>query len=180
MMLQGPLPPDSHLKGWKWIEDVWSEGDYEYGISDDVEYHGHKCLYIRSLVDYNRPDMFFFNVALAQLFVADQYRGKRMKFSVAIKTDAVNGSATVIMSVIGNCGAVAYDFTHGRNITAMDWKRVDLVLDVQMLSTLVAVGIGMSGNGQIWASDLRFEETSDPMTGTKNYQDEPTNFNFNE
>jgi len=44
----------------------------------------------------------------------------------------------------------------------------------------VAVGIGMFGKGQIWASGLRFEETTDPMTGTKNYQDEPTNFDFTE
>jgi len=105
-----------------------------------------------------------------------------MKFSAVIKTDAVDGSAEVIMSVHGTCGEVlSYDYTHGRNISGItDWKRVDLVLDVQAASMFVAVGIGMFGKGQIWASGLRFEETTDPMTGTKNNQDEPTNFDFTE
>jgi len=117
-----------------------------------------------------------------QFIAADQYRGKRTKFSAVIKTDAVDGSAYLVMMVIGVAREVlSYDFMERRNISGVtDWKRVDVVLDVPMASVQVVVGVAIAEKGQIWASGLRFEETKHSTTGVKVIQDEPTNFDFTE
>jgi len=40
------------------------------------------------------------------------------------------------------------------------------------------VGVALSEKGQIWASDLKFEETNCPSTGVTLLQNGPTNFGF--
>ena len=74
-----------------------------------------------------------------------------------------------------------YDDMYGRNITGItDWKKAEVVLDVPMESNHIQLGITMAGKGQIWASGLVFEETTDESTGTKLYEDEPKNLDFSE
>lgn len=179
----GPVD-DTPVKGWSW----WYGADYipryECGIDDDIEYHGHKCVYIRSVDDRPAylPGPPFYSATVMQFIAADQYCGKRVKFSAAIKTDAVDGSAYVVMMVTAPAHeVVSYDFMEGRNISGItDWKRVDVVLDVPMASLQIIVGVAIAEKGQIWASDLRFEETNHPTTGVRLLQDGPMNFNFTE
>jgi hypothetical protein len=192
-MLLGLNSPESPLtlKGWNWWSGFQGKG-YEYGISDDLHYHGNKCLYIRSLpvnppttpAFPDTPIMRPFDImaTLSQTFKANQYRGKRMKFSAAIKSEAPEGSAALTMSIDGICrGALAFDYMYGRNITGItNWKKAEVVLDVPWESSDIQIGITMAGKGQIWASGLMFEETMDESTGTKMYEDEPKNLDFSE
>jgi len=78
----------------------------------------------------------WYSATVMQFIAADQYHGKRVKFSATIKTDAVDGSAYVVMMVMGSGSDVmGYDFMEGRNISGItDWKRVDVVLDVPVAS----------------------------------------------
>ena len=105
-----------------------------------------------------------------------------MKFSAMIKSEAPEGSAALTMTVIGNCyGILAFDYMYGRNITGItDWTKATVVLDVPEESTRIEMGITMRGKGQIWASGLVFEETTDDSTAMKMYEDEPHNLDFSE
>jgi hypothetical protein len=184
-MISGRQPP---LKGWNW-RGGFNGKDYEYGISHDVHYHGHKCLFIRSLqVDLpptppfpHPPTMPFPPTAsLSQTFMAGQYRGKRMKFGAVIKSKAPEGSAALSMNVNGICHQIfVYDCMFGRNITGItDWKEVEVVIDVPVESHNIQFGITMQGEGEIWGTRLVFEETAEESTGMKMYEDEPRNLDF--
>jgi hypothetical protein len=179
----------SLLEGWNWWGGFHGK-DYEYGISDDVHYHGHKCLFIRSLqVDPPPTPPFPLlptvmphppTASLSQTFNADQYRGKRMKFAALIKSEAPEGSAALTMNVNGICYQIlVYDHMFGRNISGItDWKEVEVVNDVPVESHHIQFGITMEGQGEIWATRLVFEETADESTGMKVYEDEPRNLDF--
>lgn len=183
-MKLGLNAPESPLKGWNWYGG-FQEKEYGYGISDDLHYHGKKCIYIRSvLIDppTTPPFLYPFPVVatLSQKFKADQYHGKRVKFSAVIKSEAPEGSAALSMSVDGLCmGILEYDYMYGRNITGItDWKKAEVVLDVPEESSHIQVAITMAGKGQIWASNLVFEETADESTGIKMYNDKVRNLDF--
>ena len=192
-LMFGHNSPESPLKGWDWFGG-FPRSDYEYGISEDVYYHGNKCLFIRSLdlpVDPTTttafpgaPFMppFPLMATLSQAFNANQYRGKRMKFSAIIKSEAPEGSAALTMTISGKCyEMLAFDRMYGRNITGnTEWNKADVVLDVPVKSTNIQFGITMHGKGQIWVSGLVFEETTDDSTGMKMYEDEPRNLDFSE
>jgi len=191
-MMFGHNSPESPLKGWNWFGS-FRRPDYEYGISDDLHYHGNKCLFIRSLDLPDNPITttafpgppimlpFPLMATLSQEFKANQYRGKRMKFSAIIKSEAREGSAALTMTISGNCQMLMYDYMIGRNITGItDWKKAEVVLDVPVESTTIQFGITMRGKGQIWASGLVFEETTDESTGMKMFEDEPRNLDFSE
>lgn len=164
------------LKGWAW----WGWGnEYEYGVSDDQCYQGHRSVYIRSIV----PHPQFPGVGLVQTFKAEKFRNKRIKYSAVVKSEATDGSAALSMNIEGTCHAgVSYDEMFGRNVSGSipDWKELSVVLDVPKESTFIRFGIKMSGKGQFWASGLKFEETTDEPTGRKFYEDEPTNLDFSD
>ena len=86
------------------------------------------------------------------------------------------------MNVHGACHELlAYDYMYGRNVTGItDWKRQDVVIDMPNDSTDIEFGITMVGKGEIWASGVAFEETTDDTTGMKTYEDEPQNLDFSE
>jgi len=177
---------DAPLKEWHWWAGFGGK-DYEYGVSDELHYHGNKCIYIRSLPADPPPSIPFsypFPViaALSQTFKADKYRGKRMKFSAFIKSEAPEASAALALTIDGGCqGILEYDYMYGRNITGItDWVKAETVLEVPLEGDHIVIGIAMAGKGQIWASGFMFEETTDVSTGRKTYQDEPKNLDFSE
>ena len=172
-----PGMPESPLKGWHWWGG-YGRHKYEYGISDNVYYHGNKCLYIH-LLEPGPPTVPFpiIGGTLSQQFKADNYFHKHMKFSAVFKADLEDGSAVLTMSVQGHChDTLAYDEMYGRNITGVqDWKRESVVLDVPDESRYIEIGITMHGEGQVWVSNLLFEEMTDGSTGMRIYEDEPRN-----
>jgi hypothetical protein len=193
-MIFGHSSPDAPLKGWHWFGGFFGT-EYEYEISDDVHYQGQKCISIRSLhlpdESSTTPDFlddafmpsFPPKATLSQMFRANQYRGKRMKFSALIKSDAPEGSAALSMMVNGPSYETLFwdDMSDGRNITGRtDWTMAHVVLEVPEESKDIGFAIAMHGKGQIWVTGLVFEETSDDPTGMKMYEDEPRNLDFSE
>jgi len=104
-----------------------------------------------------------------------------MKFSAVIMSEAPEGSGALTMTVRGSCSELlAFDGMDGRNITGNTyWKKANVVLDVPGESTMIEFGITMHGKGQIWASGLAFEETTDDATGMKRNEG-PQNLDFSE
>jgi len=167
------------LKGWKWVDGYKS---FEYGVSDDVHYQGHKCLVTRYVGPPANPPFpyplpaYRATARLTQNFNAVQYRSKRMKFSAVIKSEGRQGSVALGMIVSGLC----QDQMDGRNISGIaEWKRAEIVLDVPE-STGIQFGFIVQGKAEIWVSNVVFEESTNETTGIKLYEDEPQNLDFSE
>ena len=66
-----------------------------------------------------------------------------------------------------------------------EWNHYTIVLDVPKNSAVIAFGMLLSGSGQAWIDELKFEEV-DNDTPTTNIDftgyllDEPTNLSFEE
>jgi hypothetical protein len=133
---------------------------------------------------------------LMQNFFADDYRGKRVRFSAWVKAWRVSGWAGLWMRVdTESREMVAYDDMEGRAIRGTsDWTRYEVVLDVDEYAYAINVGIVLWGVGQVWMDDCAFEvvDESVPVTDQfplgrpheyslpKRLYDEPVNLNFDE
>jgi hypothetical protein len=100
------------------------------------------------------------------------FRGKRIRFSAYAKSAKVTGWAGLWMRVDGDGKAhevLAFDNMQGRPIEGTtDWKHYEIVLDVAEESKAIAFGVLLSGEGQVWIDDLKFEPVSIdvPVTST--------------
>jgi RNA polymerase sigma factor (sigma-70 family) len=123
---------------------------------------------------------------LMQMFVADDYRGRRMRFSAEARTKDVDGWLGLWMRVDGERQpSLAFDNMQGRAVKGTtDWQRYDVVLDVAEEAKAVAFGVLLSGRGQGWVSGVRFEPVGPevPTTGGAGHgvAPGPANLDFSE
>jgi hypothetical protein len=108
-------------------------------------------------------------VGAMQNFGADKYRGQRIRFSALIKSEGVEGWGGVWMRVddVNKPGA-SFDNMGDRPVKGTtDWTPYSIVLDASTEAQGIYFGTLMSGKGQLWISDLRFEvvTTDVPLTG---------------
>jgi len=141
--------------------------NYESGIETKVTYNAKKCGYLTCLGE--EPQGFG---TLMQMFKADEYRNKRMRFSAVVKSERVEAMAGIWMRVDGpeDGKALGFDTMLNRPIRGTtDWQQCEVVLDVPQASVFVAFGFGLGGRGQAWLSDVRFEEvgTDVPVTSPR-------------
>lgn len=123
---------------------------------------------------------------LMQTFKADAYHGKRMRLAAMVRTEAVDAWAGLWMRVDGPNGTVlAFDTMQEQPIQGTtDWQEYTVVLDVPPEAVTVASVI-VSGSGQAWITDVRFEEVDETVlvTATKGgmqYKDAPGNLDVRE
>lgn len=106
---------------------------------------------------------------LMQQFKAEAYLGKRLRLSGYVKAADISGWAGLWMRVDGPTPTqpLAFDNMQNRPIKGtLDWRRYEIVLDVQPTAVNIAFGILLAGPGQAWIDDLEFEVvgTSVPTT----------------
>ena len=80
---------------------------------------------------------------------------------------------------------VAFDNMQDRSIKGTtDWRRYEVVLDVPKDATGIALGILLTGTGEVWLNGARFEVVgSDVAVTGSNYgkiPDKPVNLDFAE
>lgn len=154
---------------------------YAIGVDDRITYNGKRSGYIQSIVE--QIDGFG---TLMQTFSAVVYRGKRLRYTAAVKSEAVSGWAGLWMRVDGVAGEKSYvlDNMHDRPVKGTtDWQTYEVVLDVPPSATTIAFGILVSGSGQVWLSDIRMEAVDDAVLVTASkvvtkYADQPKNLDF--
>lgn len=133
---------------------------------------------------------------LMQDFYADDYRGKRVRFSAWVRAWRVTGWAGLWMRVdTESKEEIAYDNMEDRPITGTsDWTRYSVVLDVDEFAAAINIGIHLHGMGQVWMDDCTFEVVDDgvpltdqfPLGHPRRYElsrrlyREPLNLNFDE
>ena len=125
--------------------------------------------------------------ALCQFFRADAYRGKRVRFSAALRTVDVTGNAALCLRVDGPTkgNVIAFDNMDNRPLIrgTTDWSRHACVLDVAPEAVAIFFSNILAGRGELFWADVRFEvvDASVPVTdmqGARALPEGPVNLDF--
>ena len=169
------------MKGWFMAGS--HPGDYEHGILEDEKHDGHRVAYLRSRVAHAAG----FGT-LMQMVAAEEHRGRRIRFSGALKATDVEGWAGLWMRVDGKerKNTLAFDNMQDRALEGTtEWARYSVVLDVADDAAAIGLGTLLRGRGEVRMADLRFEPVSTdvPTTGHEGgqgYSRHPRNLDFSE
>jgi hypothetical protein len=137
--------------------------DYTSGTDAQVVYAGQPSAYLKSI----KPEINGFGT-LMQEFKADDYLGKRVRFSAFVRTEAVQDWAGLWMRVDKGREAVSFDNMQDRPIKGTTaWQSYAVVLDVPSDATGLAFGILVHGVGSAWINGVVFEVVTAgaPVTG---------------
>ncbi|AFE04115.1 hypothetical protein COCOR_01510 [Corallococcus coralloides DSM 2259] len=152
-----PAAPDaSRAKlplGWYVTESAPQH--YEAGVDESSPCEGTRSAFLRSRTQ--ATDSFG---TFMQAFSAQDFRGKRLRFSAAVRHQDVKGWAGLWMRVEGADPKqpLAFDNMQSRALVGTHGcKRYDVVLDVPREATTIMAGLIMSGTGQAWLGGVRFE-----------------------
>jgi hypothetical protein len=171
--LNAEVPRGWYLAGTK-------PAEYEAGVDPGQIYRGHDSAFLKS----KRPSVDGFGT-LMQGINAEQYKGNTVRLSALVKSEEVTGWAGLWMRVDKGAEPLAFDNMQKRPIIGTTgWQRYYVVLDVPKDATNIAFGILLSGPGQVWLNNTRFEIVGldVPATGAsqKTLPDKPVNLEFND
>ncbi|MFK7784518.1 MAG: hypothetical protein AB8B56_05375 [Crocinitomicaceae bacterium] len=167
---------DGGIKGWFLAGN--SPESYEIGVESN---NGDKVAYLKSTKNVKKG----FGT-LMQQFVPKDYRGKRVKLTASIKSEEVIDWAGMWMRVDGADDKVlSFDNMQDRPIVGTtEWKECEIILDVPKESEMLAYGVLLSGAGNVWIDQFKFEvvEKSTETTGTSKSVnlEAPSNTSFEE
>jgi len=107
-------------------------------------------------------------VGVMQNFIANDYVGKRVRFSALVRATGVEDWAGLWMRIDDKDRPnSAFDNMQNRPITGTsDWTPYSVVLDVSTKAQGIYFGVLMTGKGQVWISDLRFDVVGDDVPST--------------
>jgi hypothetical protein len=166
-----------------WFMAGSDPGDYELGIDTNVTRNGKNSGYMKARVAEPRG----FGTMM-QMFKANDYRNKRMRFSASVKSEGIEAWAGLWMRIDGpeEGKHLAFDNMQNRPIKGTtDWQKYEVVLNVPPESVNIAFGILLEGKGQAWLSGVQFEQVGDDVP-TTSYEghgerpDTPGNLDFAE
>jgi hypothetical protein len=139
--------------------------DYESSVDTGNAYGGQPSAYLRS----KKPEVPEGFGTLMQNFSAEQYVGKRVRFSAFVKSENIERWAGLWMRVDGKPGqTLSFDNMQDRPIKGTSaWRNCEVVLDVPAGALGIYFGILLDGPGTVWMNNAKFEEvaTSIPTTG---------------
>jgi hypothetical protein len=146
--------------------------DYELGIDANAVRNGKNSGYLKAKVAEPRG----FGTMM-QMFQANDYLNKRMRFSAFVKSEGIEAWAGLWMRIDGtHQGSLGLDNMQNRPIIGTtDWHKYEVVLDVPEESVAIALGIQLTGKGQAWVSEVQFEEVGAdvPTTSHEAYKELP-------
>ncbi|MEZ4711141.1 MAG: hypothetical protein R3A44_28345 [Caldilineaceae bacterium] len=137
--------------------------DYIIGIDTCVHRHGKASGSIRS-----KPTQHDGYVTLMQNIRAGRYREQRMRLSGYARASNITSWAGLWMR-IDSAQADVLEFDNMENrpiIGTTDWQPVAVVLDVPANSVLIAFGLLLTGQGQVWIDGLQFEAVGAEVAST--------------
>ena len=143
--------PGVFPKGW----GGGPAGAYELRIDRTVKHGGTASASLKRIAGPGMPSA----GTVVQAFKADDYRGKRLRLTGHLKSNEVKGWAGLWVRVDSEKdGTVAFDNMQDRPIKGTtDLKEYEIVLHVPDSSSQIHFGAVLSGEGQIWVDDFKFE-----------------------
>ncbi|MCA1553450.1 MAG: erythromycin esterase family protein, partial [Chloroflexi bacterium] len=160
---------ESGLLGWQFDPTV----DGNVGIDELNGRTGRNSLHLKA----------HGNLAYVQQELrANDYRGKRVRFSAYLKSENIEGWAGLMVGTRAlSLPSSMYEDTQLRPITGThDWHKVEIVFDVPIDYDVISFGVQLNGTGQLWADDLQLEVVSSevPLTYLQGWPDTPSNLDF--
>jgi len=146
--------------------------NYEIGVVREVTRTGKPSAFLKSKGDVSEG----FGT-LMQMFGPDHYRSRRVRFSGFVKTESLARNAALWLRIDGpdQNKPLRFDNMSDRPIHGTsDWRRCEIVLDVPPESTNIALGVLLGASGQVWVTELQFEEVSVDVPTTSPEQGPPT------
>ncbi len=163
------------VKGWSLSGST--PKNYEIGTEENAERNG-KVAYLKSIKNGSGFG------TIMQSFLPTNYLGKRVRLTGYIKSSEVSDWAGMWFRVDGESNKVlGFDNMQNRAIKGETvWTQYSIVLDVPKESKTIAYGVLLSGQGNVWIDDLKFEvvDKSVPVNGLTTPTTEPINTNFEE
>lgn len=175
-----PANSEETPKGW--LHAGSHPKDYEMSVDRSMVHGGKASASLKSIA----PKTSGFGT-LMQTFKADSFRGKRVRMSGYVRSKDVSDWAGLWMRVDGSKSEpLAFDNMQERAVKGTgDWQKYEIVLDVPDEAEQIAFGLLLTGKGQVWMDDLKFEVVGKdvPTTGGALNQRAPTgpkNLDFEE
>lgn len=163
-----------------WIMTGDTPSDYETGLDNRIVHSGTNSAYLKSKDEKARGF-----ATLMQQIKSDRYRGERLQFSAFVKSEDAKGSAGLWMRIDHSSGEVlAFDNMMNRPITGTNsCNHFSVVPDVPVKSEIIAFGILLHGQGQIWIDELIFKTVDENVPVTEqnavdDLEDTTVNLNF--
>ena len=106
---------------------------------------------------------------MMQTISADDYKGKRVRFSATVRSENLAGWAGLWMRVDQGAKTVSFDNMQTRSIKGTtDWTTYEVVLDVPKDATNISFGALVDSSGEIWLRGAEFVPVGAevPTTGT--------------
>jgi hypothetical protein len=122
---------------------------------------------------------------LMQSFVADRYRGRRLRLRAELRTEAVTGAGTIWMRVDGGGKRLGFDNMESRSRDGVlsetrDWTPREIVLDVPEAAESIHFGFFLRGTGTTYLRNVDLAEVGMDVatTAMAGLLPEPTNLDF--
>jgi len=160
--------PDAMPPGWDRVGPPEAVALYAVELDSVTRYEGAASLRIRFLpVEPGQA-----GTVVSQSFLADDFRGRRVRLEGAVRTEHVTGGARLWMRIDGSAGGTPFDNMDDRWVTGTtDWQRHVLVLDVPQDATVIHIGAIVSGQGTVWLDGLGFGVTDPSVAVTGELRD---------
>lgn len=135
------------------------------GIDREIFHKGKASGYLKSVTVQSNGEF----ATMMQQFKADKYLGKRIHLSGFIKSKGIDGFCGFWLRMDDSFSNVLqFDNMGNRPITGdTEWNHYAIVLDVPENSASISFGVLLSGRGQAWIDELKFDEV-DKNTPTTN------------
>jgi hypothetical protein len=160
-----------------WMTTGSNPEQYEMGLDETVLHNVTTSSTVR-FISKDEPAGFG---SLAQSFSAEKYLDKRIRMTGFLKTEHADW-AGLWMRIDGQepGQTLAFDNMLTRQIKGTtDWKRYEVVLDVAGNAREITYGVLLTGKGQVWFADFKFEEVGNDVAITvKKSRKAPANLNF--
>jgi hypothetical protein len=145
--------PAESLKGW--FMAGANPAGYKSSIDKDVSHSNSNAALMTNKKAGNSGHW----GTLMQQMAATEYLNKRVKMTLWLKTEEVEGWVAPWMRVDdSNSDTVSFDNTCQGHIRGTnDWSKHTLVLNVPETSGNIAYGVMLGGAGKVWIDDVQFE-----------------------
>jgi hypothetical protein len=164
--------PHDAVSGWQLTAPITDH--FEASRDSNVTFRGKPSARLQS--DVMRADL----ASLIQTIDADQYKGKRIRFSTYAKTKSVEGWTGAWIRIDSRHSQFrSYEDTHHVDLRGdRDWTALTLVLDVPEDARSIDLGLSQEGSGTSWFGPVSVETVDDTVrttfySGGRNYATGP-------
>jgi hypothetical protein len=138
-----------------WTGSIGPSRFYEIGLYRLEHFSGHSAVYLDGQPNYTTE-----TAVLQQAIKADNYRGKRIRFSAWVKTQDLQGPVAGLWMRIDGLGvSYGFDDMSKRPLSGnMKWHKISIVLDVPYEAVGIVIGALLQGGGPLYSGFMVLDE----------------------